>query len=108
MILSFDEVKNYIKFDFDEDDEDEGVQDKAVLEEIKFIKMCMTAAETYLKNATGKDYPEVDEEGNEPDYSLEKIYLGMLIADMYEKRTPICNDNQSFVAKSMLLQLQLS
>ena len=104
MILSFDEVKNYIKFDFDEDDEgDEGVQ-----EEIKFIKMCMTAAETYLKNATGKDYPEVDEEGNEPDYSLEKIYLGMLIADMYEKRTPICNDNQSFVAKSMLLQLQLS
>lgn len=103
MILSFDEVKNYIKFDFEEDDEDEGVQ-----EEIKFIKLCMSAAEAYLKNATGKEYPEVDEEGNEPNYSLEKIYLGMLIADMYEKRTPICNDNQSFVAKSMLLQLQLS
>lgn len=103
MILSFDEVKNYIKFDFEEDDEDEGVQ-----EEIKFIKLCMSAAEAYLKNATGKEYPEVDEEGNEPDYSLEKVYLGMLIADMYEKRTPICNDNQSFVAKSMLLQLQLS
>lgn len=103
LILSFDEVKNYIKFDFEEDDEDEGVQ-----EEIKFIKLCMSAAEAYLKNATGKEYPEVDEEGNEPDYSLEKIYLGMLIADMYEKRTPICNDNQSFVAKSMLLQLQLS
>lgn len=103
MILSFDEVKNYIKFDFEENDEDEGVQ-----EEIKFIKLCMSAAEAYLKNATGKEYPEVDEEGNEPDYSLEKIYLGMLIADMYEKRTPICNDNQSFVAKSMLLQLQLS
>lgn len=103
MILSFDEVKNYIKFDFEEDDEDEGVQ-----EEIKFIKLCMSAAETYLKNATGKEYPEVDEEGNEPDYSLEKVYLGMLIADMYEKRTPICNDNQSFVAKSILLQLQLS
>ena len=103
MILSFDEVKNYIKFDFEEDDEDEGVQ-----EEIKFIKLCMSAAEAYLKNATGKEYPDVDEEGNEPDYSLEKIYLGMLIADMYEKRTPICNDNQSFVAKSMLLQLQLS
>lgn len=103
LILSFDEVKNYIKFDFEENDEDEGVQ-----EEIKFIKLCMSAAEAYLKNATGKEYPEVDEEGNEPDYSLEKIYLGMLIADMYEKRTPICNDNQSFVAKSMLLQLQLS
>lgn len=103
MILSFDEVKNYIKFDFEENDEDEGVQ-----EEIKFIKLCMSAAEAYLKNATGKEYPEVDEEGNEPDYSLEKVYLGMLIADMYEKRTPICNDNQSFVAKSMLLQLQLS
>lgn len=103
MILSFDEVKNYIKFDFEENDDDEGVQ-----EEIKFIKLCMSAAEAYLKNATGKEYPEVDEEGNEPDYSLEKIYLGMLIADMYEKRTPICNDNQSFVAKSMLLQLQLS
>lgn len=103
LILSFDEVKNYIKFDFEEDDEDEGVQ-----EEIKFIKLCMSAAEAYLKNATGKEYPEVDEEGNEPNYSLEKIYLGMLIADMYEKRTPICNDNQSFVAKSMLLQLQLS
>lgn len=103
LILSFDEVKNYIKFDFEENDEDEGVQ-----EEIKFIKLCMSAAEAYLKNATGKEYPEVDEEGNEPDYSLEKVYLGMLIADMYEKRTPICNDNQSFVAKSMLLQLQLS
>lgn len=103
MILSFNEVKNYIKFDFEEDDEDEGVQ-----EEIKFIRLCMTAAETYLKNATGKEYPELDEEGNEPDYSLEKIYLGMLIADMYEKRTPVCNDNQSFIAKSMLLQLQLS
>ena len=103
LILLFDEVKNYIKFDFEEDDEDEGVQ-----EEIKFIKLCMSAAEAYLKNATGKEYPEVDEEGNEPDYSLEKIYLSMLIADMYEKRTPICNDNQSFVAKSMLLQLQLS
>nr|DAZ52456.1 MAG TPA: head tail connector [Caudoviricetes sp.] len=103
LILSFDEVKNYIKFDFEEGDEDEGIQ-----EEIKFIKLCMTAAETYLKNATGKEYPELDEEGNKPDYSLEKIYLGMLIADMYEKRTPVCNDNQSFIAKSMLLQLQLS
>ena len=101
MIISFDEVKQYIRFDYDEDDEE-------MAEEINLIKTCMAAAERYLVNATGKEYPVADENGNEYDYSLEKIYLGLRIADMYENRNPTCSDKQSYAAKAILLQLQLS
>ena len=100
MIISFEEVKQYIRFDYDEDNEE-------MAEEISLIKTCMAAAEQYLINATGKEYPVADENGNKFDYSLEKIYLGLRIADMYENRTPSCTDKQSYAAKSILLQLQL-
>ena len=44
MILTLDEVKNHLRVDLDDDD--------------ALIKNLITAAQQYLENATGKEYPE--------------------------------------------------
>ena len=59
MIITLQEVKEYARIDIDEDDQ--------------LIQGLITAAEEYLKNATGKEYPAADGEGNEIDYGLVKI-----------------------------------
>ena len=74
MIITLKEVKEYARIDIDEDN--------------SLLETLIVAAEEYLKNATGKEYPETDENGSKISYELEKIYLQLLIAYWYEKRTP--------------------
>lgn len=102
MILTKDEVKNYLRVDIEDDD--------------TLITTLMAAAEAYLQNATGKEYPEKDEAGNTPDYTLEKVYLNLLIAYWYENRSAAANsksfngkapDDFTYATRSLLLQLQL-
>lgn len=104
LIITLEEVKNHLRVDIDDDDE--------------LIKTQMAAAFNYLKNATGKEYPEILEDGSTPDYSEEKIYLLMLIAQTYENRKATSSnkasaasgsspDDFTFIARSLLLQLQL-
>jgi len=93
-MITLKEVKEYARIDIDEDD--------------GLLQNCITAAIEYLKNATGKEYPETDESGNKVDYALEKIYLQLLIAYWYEKRTPAggVGEDFSFMTRSLMLQLQ--
>lgn len=93
-MITLKEVKEYARIDIDEDD--------------PLLKTLITAAVEYLKNATGKEYPEMDENGDTIDYTLEKIYLQLLIAYWYEKRTPAggVGEDFSFATKSLMLQLQ--
>lgn len=104
MILTLEEVKNHLRVDLDDDD--------------KLITNLITAAQQYLENATGKEYPETDSDGNKIDYELEKVYLNLLIAYWYENRTAISSNKASaaaggapeeftFITRSLLLQLQL-
>ena len=102
MILTLDEVKNYLRVDLDEDD--------------TLIQSFIAAAEAYLKNATGKEYPETDSMGNKIGYELEKVYLNLLIAYWYENRSAAPRnkslngdvpDEFTFTTRSLLLQLQL-
>lgn len=102
MIISLEEVKGYARIDIDEDDQ--------------LLETLIVAAEEYLRNATGKEYPEADENGNKINYALEKIYLQLLITHWYEQRSPAGNgkgtyaggvvEDFSFMAKSIMLQLQ--
>ena len=102
MILTLDEVKSYLRIDLDDDD--------------PLLQTLMAAAEGYLKNATGKEYPELDGHGNKIGYELEKIYLNLLIAYWYENRTAAATnksfkgnvpDEFTYTTRSLLLQLQL-
>ncbi|MCI8951620.1 MAG: phage gp6-like head-tail connector protein [Lachnospiraceae bacterium] len=94
MIITLKEVKDYARIDIDEDD--------------SLLETLIVAAEEYLKNATGKEYPETDEDGNKLNYGLEKIYLQLLIAYWYEKRAPVggVGEDFSYMTKSLMLQLQ--
>lgn len=95
MIISLKEVKDYARIDVDEDD--------------KFLESLIAAAEGYLKNATGKEYPETDGNGNRIGYELEKIYLQQLVTYWYEKRTPVGGLGEDFspAARSLMLQLKM-
>ncbi len=95
-MITLNEVKQYSRIDVEDDDE--------------LLKTMIVAAEKYLKNATGKEYPETDEQGIQMDYSLEKIYLQLLITHWYEQRSPIgkVGEGFSYSTKSLMLQLQTS
>lgn len=100
MMISLEEVKEYARIDIDEDD--------------RLLETMIASAEEYLKNATGKEYPETDGDGNKINYNLEKIYLQLLVAHWYEQRSPTgtgktgtAGGDFSFIAKSILLQLQM-
>lgn len=102
MILTLEEVKQYARIDAEDDD--------------TLLQGMIIAAEEYLKNATGKEYPETDEDGNKIGYELEKIYLQMLVAYWYERRSPVGDsrttpangvvEDFNYMARSILLQLQ--
>lgn len=102
-IITLEEVKEYARIDIDEDDQ--------------LLGTLIVSAEEYLKNATGKEYPETDENGSKINYGLEKIYLQLLVAHWYEQRSPAGNgkgasaggvvEDFSFMAKSIMLQLQM-
>ncbi len=93
-MITLEEIKAYARIDTDEDD--------------MLLRSCITAAVEYLKHATGKDYPETDGEENRIEYALEKIYLQLLVAYWYEKRTPAggVGEDFSYMTKSLMLQLQ--
>ncbi len=93
-IITLEEVKVYARIDMEDDD--------------SLLETLIESAEEYLKNATGKEYPEIDVEGNQISYALEKIYLQLLIAYWYEKRTPAggVGEDFSYMTKSLMLQLQ--
>lgn len=104
MIITLEEVKSYARIDIDEDDE--------------LLQSLIVSAQEYLKNATGKEYLEKDEEGNPISYGLEKVYLQLLVAYWYEKRIPISDGSKfssnngvvedfNFMAKSIMLQLKM-
>lgn len=93
-MIELQEVKDYLRVDIEEDD--------------LLLETLIIAAVEYLKNATGKEYPATDEEGNAVNYELEKIYLKLLIAYWYENRTPAGKVGEEFsqMTKSLMLQLQ--
>ena len=101
-IITLEEVQGYARIDIDEDDQ--------------LLETLIASAEEYLRNATGKEYPEKDENGSKINYELEKIYLQLLVAHWYEQRSPTGNgkgtyaggvvEDFSFMAKSIMLQLQ--
>lgn len=102
-MITLQEVKQYARIDIDDDDQ--------------LLETLIVAAEEHLKNATGKEYPETDENGNKINYELEKIYLQLLIAHWYEQRSISGNgkgtyaggvvEDFSFTAKSIMLQLKM-
>lgn len=94
-MITLQEVKEYARIDIDEDNQ--------LLQNI-----LIPAAVEYLKNATGKEYPPTDAEGNTINYTLEKIYLQLLIAYWYEHRAPVGKVGEDFTysTKSIMLQLQ--
>lgn len=100
-IIKLEELNQYTRLDLDENDE-------VYRKELNLLNMLITAAEQYLINATGKEYPVADAEGKTIDYSLEKLYLQLLVSYWYEKRTPVGNvgEDFSFTTKSLMLQLQ--
>lgn len=103
MIITLQEVKEYARIDIDEDDQ--------------LLRTLIASAEEYLKNATGKEYPEKDESGQAINYTLEKIYLQQLVAYWYEQRSIVGSgksvpagsipEDFSYMAKSIMLQLRL-
>lgn len=101
MIITLKEVKEYARIDMDEDDE--------------LLQRMIVSAEEYLKNATGKEYPETDEAGKPVNYELEKVYLQLLIAYWYEQRNPVGNgksgggaaEDFNFMTKSIMMQLKM-
>jgi hypothetical protein len=102
IIIKADELEQYARLDLDETDE-------AYQKEVSLLNTLITAAEQYLVNATGKNYPGSDAEGKTIDYPLEKVYLQLLISYWYEKRSPVGNVSEDFTysTKSIMLQLQI-
>lgn len=98
-IVTLEEVKNHARIDIDDDD--------------SFLSTCIIAAENYLKNATGKEYPEENECGELIAYELEKIYILMIVTYWYENRSPApaktakteVTQELSYLTRSLLMQL---
>lgn len=85
MIVSLDEVKNWLRIDFNDDD--------------ALLSTLISAAETYLKNATGIEY---DTENH-----LAKLFCMTLIAEWYENREMVgkATDQVRPIINSILMQL---
>jgi uncharacterized phage protein (predicted DNA packaging) len=85
MIVSLDEVKNWLRIDFSDDD--------------ALLSTLISASETYLKNATGIEY---DSSNN-----LAKLFCMVLISDWYENReyTGKASDQVRPIINSILMQL---
>jgi uncharacterized phage protein (predicted DNA packaging) len=88
MIVSLDEVKNWLRIDFSDDD--------------ATISMLIAAAEEYLKNATGITYDSTNH--------LAKLFCMTLISDWYENRELVgrASDQVRPILQSILAQLTYS
>jgi uncharacterized phage protein (predicted DNA packaging) len=85
MIVSLDEVKTWLRVDFSDDD--------------ALLSILISAAEEYLKNATGITFDATN--------YLAKIFCMTLIADWYENRELIgkASDQVRPILQSILAQL---
>ena len=85
MIVSLDEVKSWLRVDFNDDD--------------ALITMLIDAAELYLKNATGITYDSTNH--------LAKLFCMTLISDWYENREMVgrATDQTRPIIQSILTQL---
>lgn len=85
MIVTLEEVKNWLRVDFSDDD--------------ALITTLINAAEGYLKNATGATFDATN--------YLAKIFCMTLIADWYENRELIgkASDQVRPILQSILAQL---
>lgn len=85
MIVSLDEVKNWLRIDFSEDD--------------ALLTTLISAAEEYLKNATGKTFDNTND--------LAKLFCLVLITDWYENREMIGKASEKVrqTVESMVAQL---
>jgi uncharacterized phage protein (predicted DNA packaging) len=88
MIVSLDEVKNWLRIDFSEDD--------------ALLTTLISAAEKYLKNAAGNTFDSSNE--------LAQLFCLVLIADWYENREMIgkATDQTRPIIQSILTQLTYS
>lgn len=90
MIVTLLEAKEWLNIDYEEDD--------------SLINGLILAAETYLKNATGKQFDGTNE--------LAKLFVRVLITDWYENREYEVNSKSNgatrtrFTISSILSQLQ--
>ena len=85
MIVSLDEVKTWLRVDFTDDD--------------ALLTTLISAAEQYLKNATGITYDSTNH--------LAKLFCMTLISDWYENRELVgrASDQVRPILQSILAQL---
>lgn len=85
MIVSLDEVKTWLRVDFTDDD--------------ALLTTLISAAEQYLKNATGNTFDSSNE--------LAQLFCLVLVADWYENRELVgrVSDQVRPIIQSILTQL---
>lgn len=88
MIITLNEVKSYLRIDFDDDDND--------------LQDLIDCAEAYLQNATNKTFDSTNK--------LAKLYCKALIGDWYDDRALMesrkTSEKVKFTLSSIMLQLQ--
>lgn len=85
MIISLDEVKEWLRIDGEDDD--------------TTLRMLINVSENYLKKATGKEFDATNEDA--------KLFCLVLITDWFENREFVGKvDNVRYVVKSILMQLE--
>lgn len=88
IFLDLNTIKNYLKIDFDDDDE--------------LINMLIAAAKEYIVNAIGN----FDE-----NKATHRLLLLNIVANLYENRSFLNSKNNekvAYIIKSLITQLQLS
>ncbi|BEP28810.1 head-tail connector protein [Helicovermis profundi] len=90
MIVNLEEVKQFLRIDSEDVDED------------TILQIILDAAEEYLKDATGKTFTG--------DSSKAKLFIMVLVTDWYENREMIgkASDKTRLSIQSLLLQLEYS
>lgn len=88
MILTLEETKEFLRIEQDFTDED------------NLIQMLITASESYLYNATGRQFDNTS--------NLAKLFCLVLVTDWYENREMIgkASDTVRLTINSILTQLQ--
>lgn len=86
MIITVEEAKQYLRLDGDEED--------------VLIESLVSAAESYLKNATGHAFDATN--------SLAKLFCWVLVTDWYEHREHVGQASERVrpIVESMLAQLK--
>lgn len=89
-IINLDELKNYLRIDYTEDD--------------KMLQSLMAVANDYLKNAINDYEKKKEKESYQPRL---KLLICILVQDWYDNREQVENKTLSYSARSLLTQLQV-